>query len=114
MSDAASTTNQAPAKPEPRPQSKPRRLPPFNVVLLDDDDHTYSYVIDMLRAVFGYGDGQAFQMAQQVDQTGRSIVCTTHRERAELKREQIHAHGADFRIPHCKGSMRAVIEPVSD
>ena len=30
------------------------QLPPYNVVLLDDDDHSYAYVIEMLGDVFGY------------------------------------------------------------
>jgi ATP-dependent Clp protease adaptor protein ClpS len=38
-------------------------------------------------------------------------VETTTRERAELKRDQIHAYGADWRIEHCQGSMSAVVEP---
>ena len=29
---------------------KPGQLPPYNVVLLNDDDHTFAYVIEMLRA----------------------------------------------------------------
>jgi ATP-dependent Clp protease adaptor protein ClpS len=51
-------------------------------------------------------------MACEVDATGRVIVDTTHRERAELKRDQIHAYGADPRLSHSRGSMRATIEPV--
>ena len=33
------------------------------------------------------------------------------KERAELKRDQIHAYGADWRIPHCRGSMSAILQP---
>ena len=36
---------------------------------------------------------------------------TTTFERAELKRDQIHAYGADWRLARCKGSMSASIEP---
>jgi ATP-dependent Clp protease adaptor protein ClpS len=50
-------------------------------------------------------------MAQEVDDTGRVIVDTTTKERAELKRDQIHAYGADHRLERSKGSMRATIEP---
>jgi ATP-dependent Clp protease adaptor protein ClpS len=50
-------------------------------------------------------------MAREVDTTGRVIVDTTSMERAELKRDQIHAFGADPLIPRCKGSMSAEIEP---
>jgi ATP-dependent Clp protease adaptor protein ClpS len=86
-------------------------MPPWNVVLLNDDDHTYQYVIDMLQVVFGHSAEQAFLFAVEVDTTGRVIVDTTTKERAELKQEQIHAHGPDPRIPHCAGSMSAIIEP---
>jgi ATP-dependent Clp protease adaptor protein ClpS len=46
-----------------------------------------------------------------VDTEGRAIVCTTSLERAELKRDQIHAFGPDPRIVRCSGSMSAQIEP---
>ena len=47
----------------------------------------------------------------QVDASGRVIVLTTHKERAELKRDQILAFGPDARIASSTISMRAVIEP---
>ena len=34
-------------------------LPPYNVVLLDDDDHSYEYVILMLKRVFGHSINKA-------------------------------------------------------
>jgi ATP-dependent Clp protease adaptor protein ClpS len=86
-------------------------LPRYHVILLDDDDHSYEYVIEMLGALFGHSVETAYQMACEVDRTGRVIVETTTRERAELKRDQIHAYGADWRIEHCQGSMSAVVEP---
>lgn len=95
-----------------RSQEKTRHVPLYNVVLLDDDDHSYAYVVEMLCKLFGHSSVKAFQMACEVDFTGRVIVDTTHRERAEMKRDQIHAYGADWRIPHCQGSMSAIIEPV--
>ena len=104
----------APAKPKSAGKNKPRHLPRWNVVLLNDDDHSYEYVMEMLKALFGYPDEQGFQLAREVDETGRVIVLTTHRERAELKRDQIHAYGTDARVATCKGSMSAVIEPVDD
>lgn len=90
---------------------KTRRMPPWNVVLLDDNDHTYEYVIEMLHHLFGHPIPLCYQMAREVDLTGRVIVLTTHRERAELEQQRIHAYGADWRIARCKGSMSAVIEP---
>jgi len=81
------------------------------VILLDDDDHTYEYVIGMVRKLFGYAHEHALQLAGEVDRSGRVILDTTTLERAELKRDQIHAFGRDWRLSRCKGSMSATIEP---
>ena len=91
-------------------EQKTRRQPPYNVILLNDDDHSYEYVILMLKELFAHPVERGYQLAKEVDSKGRAIVCTTSLERAELKRDQIHAYGADPRIPRCKGSMQAVLE----
>ena len=91
-------------------EQKTKRQPPYHVVLLNDDDHTYEYVIEMLKALFGHPVEKGYQLAKIVDTKGRAIVCTTSLERAELKRDQIHAFGADPRIPRCKGAMTAELE----
>lgn len=89
--------------------ASPQHQPPYHVVLLNDDDHSYDYVIDMLRRLFGHDEMLAFAMAREVDTTGSAIVDTTTLERAELKRDQILAYGPDPKIPQCAGSMTAVI-----
>ena len=97
---------------EPDLEEKVQRQPPYNVVLLDDDDHTYEYVIRMLKELFGYPEEKGYQMAKEVDTTGRVIVLTTAKEHAELKRDQIHAYGPDrYSSRPCAGSMSAIIEP---
>lgn len=100
-----------PLKSRPAGKRKPRKLPPYHVVLLNDDDHTYQYVIEMLKVIFAHPEEKGMQLAKEVDREGRVIVLTTHKEMAELKRDQIHAYGADARIASCKGSMSAIIEP---
>lgn len=87
------------------------QLDPWNVVLLDDDDHTYDYVIEMVRRLFGYSAERAWTIASAVDTQGRAVVATTHKEHAELKRDQIHAFGRDPRMDASRGSMSAIIEP---
>lgn len=89
---------------------RPIHVPPYHVILFDDDSHTYEYVIEMLIDIFGHSLERAFTMARKVDAAGWVVVDTTTRERAELKRDQIHAYGADWRIPNCKGSMSATVE----
>jgi ATP-dependent Clp protease adaptor protein ClpS len=92
-------------------QDKTKRQPPYNVILLNDDDHTFDYVIRMLKELFGYPEEKGFLMALEVHESGRVVVCTTSMERAELKRDQIHAYGPDPLLARCKGSMSAYIEP---
>ena len=88
-----------------------RRQPPYHVILLNDDDHTFEYVIRMLRQLFGHPEPKGFVMALEVHEKGKCVVLTTSLEHAELKRDQIHAFGADPLSQHSKGSMSAVIEP---
>jgi ATP-dependent Clp protease adaptor protein ClpS len=85
--------------------------PLYNVVLLDDDDHTYDYVIEMLQKLFLCSESAAFQHAVEVDTTGRTVVLTCELPQAEFGRDQIHAYGPDWRMPRSKGSMSAVVEP---
>lgn len=89
---------------------RPRTTPRWHVVLLDDDEHTYAYVIEMLGTIFGHAPEKAYRLACEVDTAGRVIVETTVLERAEFKQQQIHAYGADWRIERCRGSMSAVLE----
>ena len=86
----------------------------FHVVLLDDDEHTYDYVVEMLQKLFALPAAIAFQHAVEVDATGRTIVITCERAPAEYARDQIQAYGADPRMPNSKGSMSAVLVPVGD
>lgn len=106
-----------PQKPDthvlPRPDTveRTRKAPLYHVILHDDDKHTYQYVITMLVQLFGKTPEQAFQHAREVDTSGVTIVDTTTLERAELKRDQIRAYGADPLIHDSPGSMSATIEP---
>lgn len=95
-----------------RARRKPTKpLPPYNVVLIDDDAHTYEYVIEMMAKVFAYARERGMQIAKTVDGEKRAIVYTAHKELAELKRDLILGYGADWRMEESRGSMRAVVEP---
>ncbi len=99
---------------EPAVRQRSRLAPRWQVVLLDDDDHTYAYVIEMLQRLCGLSPERGWLLAREVDTRGRAVVWTGHREVAELKQEQIHAYGPDWRLPRCQGSMSAVLEPAGD
>ena len=100
------------AAPEIKKQSEDQKAPLYNVVLLDDDDHTYEYVVEMLVKLFAFGESDAWNHAVEVDTMGRAIVMTCELPQAEFGRDQIHAYGADPRMPRSRGSMSAVVEPV--
>jgi len=100
-------------QPREKTKRKTKGQPPYNVILLDDNDHSFEYVIHMLKVLFGHPPERGYRMAVEVDTTGRVIVATTHLEQAELKRDQIQAFGPDPLIPRCKGSMSATIEPAT-
>jgi ATP-dependent Clp protease adaptor protein ClpS len=85
--------------------------PLYHVVLLDDDQHTYDYVVEMLGALFFLPLDAAYNHAVEVDTTGRTIVITCELAQAEFARDQIHGYGADPRMAISKGPMRAVIQP---
>lgn len=98
--------------PRNKPQQKqPKRQPRYHVILWNDDDHTYEYVVLMMRKLFGHAVEKGVEIAVEVDTSGRAICLTTTLEHAELKRDQIHAFGADPLLPRCQGSMSASIEP---
>ncbi len=97
-------------KRQTRTDKNTKRMPLYNVILLNDDDHTYAYVVEMLGVLFGYAPEKSFIMAKEVDTTGRVVVATLHLEMAELKRDQIHAYGADWRLERSAGSMSAYLE----
>jgi ATP-dependent Clp protease adaptor protein ClpS len=99
--------------PETGTSESERLAPLYHVVLLDDDQHTYDYVVEMLCALFFLAVETAYQHAVEVDTTGRTVVITCERPQAEYARDQIHGYGADPRMPRSSGSMKAVIQPVS-
>ena len=92
-------------------QAKQKRQPRYHVILWDDDDHSYEYVIGMMQKIFGHEKERGYEIAREVDSSGRAICLTTTLEHAELKREQIHSFGRDKLINRCQGSMSCTLEP---
>ena len=89
-------------------------VPLYRVVLLDDNDHTYDYVIEMLQRIFIFSLDQAYRHAEEVDRCGRTVLITCELAEAEFGRDQIHAYGRDWRLERSKGSMSAVVEPAGE
>ena len=117
MSDDAAITELQPkpgSQRRHRAADRPQPQPRYNVILWNDNDHTYLYVVMMMEELFGHTQEKGYQIAQEVDKQGRAIVLTTTKEHAELKRDQIHAYGKDRLLDSCKGSMSATIEAIEE
>jgi ATP-dependent Clp protease adaptor protein ClpS len=123
MSDTHDEANAAVAEPivttRTVPRSQPKhetttqtqRQPPYNVVILNDEEHTFEYVIDLLTKIFRHSLVTAQELTWRIHTTGRAIVYTTHKEKAELKRDQVLAWGPDPRMSISKGPLGCYIEP---
>jgi ATP-dependent Clp protease adaptor protein ClpS len=85
----------------------------YHVIILNDEEHTLDYVIEMLQAVIGLSAQAALSCTLEADSTGSSIVHTCGLEEAEHKRDRIHAYGPDWRLPHSRGSVAALVEPAA-
>jgi ATP-dependent Clp protease adaptor protein ClpS len=83
---------------------------PWKVVLWDDDDHTYDYVIEMLMEICQMSMEKAFQHAVEVDTEKKTIVFEGELEHAEHVQDRIHAYGPDPRMSNSKGPMSATLE----
>jgi ATP-dependent Clp protease adaptor protein ClpS len=91
-------------------ETRTKRQPPYNVILLNDEEHSFEYVIELLMKLFSHAKPVAEALTWKIHKTGRAIVLTTHRELAELKREQVLSYGPDPRMSISKGPIGCVIE----
>lgn len=101
MTEIASAAVETPPQIEPPPKkqrgkAKPKTQRPYAVVVFNDDDHSFQFVIDAFSQVFGYPREKSYALAVQIHNAGRGIVWSGTRELAELKRDQIRSCGPDF------------------
>ncbi|MGL4550798.1 MAG: ATP-dependent Clp protease adaptor ClpS [Gemmataceae bacterium] len=75
----------------PEEDVRTRRIPPYNVILLNDDHHSMEFVLEVLCKVLGCSVERAYQFMMEAHTSGRAIIWTGSKEVAELKAEQIHS-----------------------
>ncbi|MGH7641876.1 MAG: ATP-dependent Clp protease adapter ClpS [Candidatus Dormibacteria bacterium] len=75
------------------PEDKDRRDRPWQVLVWNDPVTLMSYVVFVLRRLFGYDLATATRLMLQVHNEGKAVVATEPRERAEVAVAQLHAHG---------------------
>ena len=83
----------------------------YHDIILNDDEHSFEYVIEMLQSVFGFSYATASARTVEADTTGSSLVLTAGQSEAEKKRDLVHAYGPDWRMPNSRGPVTALVEP---
>ncbi len=78
---------------EPRAQVKERILPPYKVVLHNDDVNTFEHVILSILRLTPLKEEEAIERAIEAHETGVAVLLVTTRERAELYVEQFTSCG---------------------
>ena len=99
-------------KPKSVVKQKRKKQPRYQVLLWDDNDHSYGYVIKMMQELFGKSIEDSIRSAIEVDTTGCHVCLITTFEHAELKQQQVHSFGRDSAVARCKGAMTCTIEPI--
>jgi len=88
VSDGGAATMIAPVKNPKPPQRKPKKLPPFKVLLHNDEVNTFYHVIRVILQLTTLDAQQALLRTLEAHESGLALLLTTHKERAELYCEQ--------------------------
>lgn len=79
---------------QPALDQRTRHLPPYRVLLHNDDVNTFEHVILCILKLTPLKEVEAIERALEAHNRGVSLLLVTHRERAELYVEQF----ASFKI----------------
>jgi ATP-dependent Clp protease adaptor protein ClpS len=97
-------------KPREREETHTHRQPPYNVILENDDDHSFEFVMEVLRKVLACTEQRAFQLTHEAHTNGRAIIWTGAREVAEFKVEQVQTF-QEIKGSTKLGSLGCYLEP---
>jgi ATP-dependent Clp protease adaptor protein ClpS len=84
-------------KPAPK-KNPPRHLPPWKVLLHNDDKNDMIFVIHTIVELTPLKAQDAEIRMKEAHQTGVALLLTTHKERAELYKEQFQSKGLTVTI----------------
>lgn len=84
-------------KPAPK-KRPPGLLPLWKVLLHNDDQNGYPFVIRSIVELTPLDEQAATQRTREADKTGVALLLVTHKERAELYQEQFQSKGLTVTI----------------
>ena len=79
-------------------QKPPQMLPPWNVLLHNDDKNELGFVVATIVELTTLNEQAAKQCTVEAHETGVALLLTTHRERAELYKDQFESKGLTVSI----------------
>jgi len=85
--DDGNTSVAVQEKPAPT-KTDPKQLPPYKVLLHNDDENTFEQVILVILKLTRLTTEDAIERTVEAHESGVSLLLATHRERAELYQEQ--------------------------
>ena len=89
-SGAATAKPKKKGKTDPR-HRPPQMLPPWKVLLHNADEPTFDHVIATIVELTPLNKQDAELRAKEADETGVSLLLVTHKERAELYKDQFES-----------------------
>ena len=95
---------------ETETRTEPRAERACKVILYNDEEHTYDYVVEMLCHACGLTREKAFRCAVEVDLAGRTTVYFGARPACDRVADRIRAYGPDHRLPQSMTSMRCDVQ----
>jgi ATP-dependent Clp protease adaptor protein ClpS len=98
-------------KPKEKEAVHTHQLPPYHVILENDDHHSFEFVMDVLRKVLAFTQQRAFAVTQEAHTRGRAIAWTGSKEVAELKVDQIQSFHEIHADGRKLGPLGVSIEP---
>lgn len=97
---------------EPESKIRTKVMPPYHVLIENDDHHSMEFVIMVLQKVFGYSTEKSMQLMLHAHTNGEAVVWTGSKEVAELKADQIQTHHeTHYRDGRPLGPLGCRIEP---
>ena len=98
---------------KPKRQERTRILPPYNVILENDDYHSPEFVVEAMRKALCCTEQRAIQFMTEAHTSGRAIVWTGAKEVAELKAEQIQSFHEIHADGRKLGPLGVILEPAN-
>jgi ATP-dependent Clp protease adaptor protein ClpS len=96
--NSSAATKSKPDKKRKPKRKPPQPLPPWKVLLHNDDKNSMEFVIATIMELTPLGAEEALERMKEAHDSGVALLLTTHKERAELYKDQFETKGLTVSI----------------